>query len=201
MQISEEIDYSVGESPRTPDVKPGKYVPLTASRNGVVMRVRSSLTRSKPTKFFGLDKKNELRIILSELQHISTNNGKEGVFLSVGVARQVVRIIEGTWRAADRNEMGSLTVENLVQFLENISRKTEIGVVDEVVDVEPITPKVLKLSAEEVQSLRDEVREMAHKGRPKEGIPLYKGLRGGDGDAVSFFKKHYKRIYYRRVIV
>lgn len=50
--------------------------------------------------------------------------------------------------------------------------------------------KVLKLSNEEVQMLRDEVREMAFKGKPKDGIPLYQGKKSVP-DAVEFFKKYY----------
>jgi hypothetical protein len=53
------------------------------------------------------------------------------------------------------------------------------------------TKPVLKLSPAEIQVLRNQVREMALSGKPMEGIPLYRGLRRGDKDAVSFFKEHY----------
>ena len=53
------------------------------------------------------------------------------------------------------------------------------------------TKPVLRLSPAEVQVLRDQVRTMALNEKPMEGIPLYRGLRGGGQDAVSFFKDHY----------
>jgi archaellum biogenesis ATPase FlaH len=44
-----------------------------------------------------------------------------------------------------------------------------------------------------VQTLRDEVRDMTFNQSPIDGIPLYRGLRGGDADAVTFFKMHYSK--------
>lgn len=77
--------------------------------------------------------------------------------------------------------------------------KLELAKRDEQLTKTPVSPAgresdaqpVLKLSPSEVQALRDQVREMALSGKPMEGIPLYRGLRGGDKDAVSFFKEHY----------
>jgi hypothetical protein len=56
-----------------------------------------------------------------------------------------------------------------------------------------ITVAVKNLAKSQVQALRDEVREMVFRGKPSKGIPVYRGLRGGDLDAMAFFLSHYKR--------
>jgi hypothetical protein len=107
--------------------------------------------------------------LLDDLRKVSSVNGESVVILQTEKAERLIRILEG------------------IQISDLIS---DANLAD-LFDTEPTEEKVPKLSAEEVQARRDEVREMAFKGKPKDGIPLYKGLRGGDRDAVSFFKEHY----------
>jgi len=57
-------------------------------------------------------------------------------------------------------------------------------------DLTPTSKLEMALSQEEVQSRRDQVREMVAKEAPIEQIPLYMGKRA-HGEAVTFFKTHY----------
>ena len=77
------------------------------------------------------------------------------------------------------------------EVAQHISKLLELQNIPSENTIEQITTMIPKLSKEEVQARRDEVREMAFKGKPKDGILLYRGRRGGDADAVSFFMKHY----------
>ena len=110
--------------------------------------------------------------LLDDLKKISYVNGNRVVILKAEKAERISRIIENILTGGRH-----ITSANRVDF----------------VDAEPSTPEVPKLSAEEVQARRDEVREMVYLGKPKDGILLYRGRRGGDADAVSFFKQHYSR--------
>ncbi|MBP9779879.1 hypothetical protein KBD33_04650 [Candidatus Gracilibacteria bacterium] len=79
------------------------------------------------------------------------------------------------------------------EVAQHISKLLELQNIPSENTIEQITTMIPKLSKEEVQARRDEVREMAFKGKPKDGILLYRGRRGGDVEAVSFFRENYSR--------
>lgn len=151
-------------------------------------------------KFFRLDykEKETFEYFGISKENIGINSGEVVLRFRTEKALEILRLISCTSRIATM--AGYDKPNQIVGFFENMtlvssSEETfcsikQWGEISNITDVEPHIPKILSLTPEEVQKRRDEVRDMAYKGKPKDGIKLYPG-RKIEPDAVAFFKKEY----------
>ncbi|MBP9779877.1 hypothetical protein KBD33_04640 [Candidatus Gracilibacteria bacterium] len=77
------------------------------------------------------------------------------------------------------------------EVAQHISKLLELQNIPSENTIEQVTTMIPKLSKEEVQARRDEVRVMVDNKKPKDEIPFYQGKRSEHGTAQDFFRKYY----------